>query len=128
MAAVGMTKSRPGRFFKSDFKFGITATGCQAGSSRHLFPSETLLRPATDSIHTGPSLQKRRRCAHRAEELDARTKNCPLTLSERAPVVGGCREKNQGERFWVDTGHGRFGGGGCGFSFIPRIVTRSSGI
>jgi hypothetical protein len=28
----------------------------------------------------------------------------------------------------LDTGHGRFGGCGCGFSFISRIVTRSSGI
>ncbi len=84
------------------------------------------MRPVTDSIHAGPSLQDDR--AHRAEELDARAKNCRLTLSERAPVVGDCREKNQGESFLVDTGHGRFGGGGCGFSFIPRIVTRSSGI
>src|SRR6266699_6092233 len=57
--------------------------------SRHLFPSETLLRPATDSIHTGSSLQKGQRCAHRAEGLDARAKNCRLTLSERdAPCCG----------------------------------------
>src|SRR6266516_5843702 len=74
--------------------------------SRHLFPSETLLRPATDSIHTGSSLQKGRRFA-RAEEL--------------------AREE-PGREFLVDTGHGRFGGGGCGFSFISRIVTRNSGI
>jgi len=44
------------------------------------------------------------------------------------PVVRGCREKNQGESFLVDTAQGRFGGGGCGFSFISRIVTRNSGI
>src|SRR5436309_924281 len=42
------------------------------------------------------------------------------------PVVRGCREKNQGESFLVDTAQGRFGGGGYGFSFISRIVTRNS--
>src|SRR5438093_6127938 len=34
----------------------------------------------------------------------------PNAIRKDAPVVGGCREKNQGESFLVDTGHGRFWG------------------
>src|SRR5438093_3100731 len=65
---------------------------------RHLFPSETLLRPATDSIHTGSSLEKGRRCAHRAEGLNARAKNCRLTLSERTPLLWAVVERRIRER------------------------------
>src|SRR6266566_7453506 len=69
--------------------------------SKHLFPSETLLRPATDSIHTASSLQKGRRCAHRAEGLDARAKNCSLTLSERdAPCCGRLSREESGREFF----------------------------